>query len=415
MPATERDDTEARAQWMQNREKLGRQLFGGPQPTFPLTYNTWYAVRRSVSEEFLKRQIAALSPYGFTNFVVDAGWFEKGKWEANQRKFPTNSLPTIFAALKARGIKPGLWTAPQYVTANSTELPIEQPPIQNKLLDDYLVDLSSPKFPPYLTEHVKRLRQQYAVDYWKYDQAFFDQRTAARKMKIVLGFQEALSRVRRANPDLFIENCSGGGRMLNEFTLLATQTSWLRDLARQSQPDPQANIQVALNALDFVFPWAALRFTVYMDKVGEDDEMTRLDCRSAMAGSWGFSTDLAAISERQRRVILQEIEHYRRLNRLKFACLYDLYLPTDQSDIAGVTYYDDKRQQAAILLYRWQRQGAFDQHVTLNKLNPRLRYRVVDVDRQTETPMRGAVLQSEGMNVVFSRERQSALIFIEPL
>ncbi len=416
-PTAEADDAQGRALWMKDRQDLGQQLYAGPLPAFPLTYNTWYAARRLVDEEFLNRQIAALSPYGFTNFVIDAGWFDQGRWEPHKSKFPKNSLATLLASLKAKGLKPGLWTTPQYVTeaTNFAALPLERPAIFNNLLGGYLVDMSSRTFIPYLSEHVKRLRNQYAIDYWKYDQRFFDERIVGRKMKIVSGFQEALYGVRRANPDLVIENCNAGGRMLNEFTMLATQSSWLRDLGRLNEPAPQMNIRVALGALEFVFPWAALRFTIYMDKLEGNDEMTRLDCRSAMLGSWGLSTDLAAIKPRQRAVIVKEIENYRRLNQLKIACLYDLQRPTAQADIAGVTFYDNKQQRAGILLYRWQRQGAFNQRVLLTKLKPGLRYKVMDIDKQTESTSGGAALQRQGVQVAFSSARQSALLFIEPV
>jgi alpha-galactosidase len=416
-PTADADDAQSRALWMRNRQNLGQKLYAGPPPSFPLSYNTWYAARRFVDQEFINRQIAAMSPYAFTAFVIDAGWFDEGRWEADKTKFPGNSLATIFASLKAKGIKAGLWTTPQYVTpaTNSAALTIEQPQIFNNFLGGYLVDMSSPKYTMYLNDHVKRLRSQYAIDYWKYDQRLFDQQTIAGKMKNVIGFQQALYGVRRANPDLFIENCYNGGRMLNEFTLLLTQTSWLRDLGRLSQPATLLNIRAALNALEFVFPWAALRFTIHMHKLGQnDDEMMRLDCRSAMAGSWGLSTDLSALGERQRAVILKEVENYRRLNQLKYACLYDLQLPKDHADIAGITFYDSKGLQAGVLLYRWQRQGAFNPRITLTKLKPGLRYKVVDVDQKTETTISGASLKNKGLEVAFSSQRQSALLFIEP-
>ena len=48
-------------------------------------------------------------------------------------------------------------------------------------------------------------------------------------MKNVVKFHEALKLVRAENPDLFIESCHGGPRMVNELTLLACDSQWLRD------------------------------------------------------------------------------------------------------------------------------------------------------------------------------------------
>jgi alpha-galactosidase len=235
-------------------------------------------------------------------------------------------------------------------------------------------------------------------------------------MKNVIGFQNALQAVRQANPDLTIENCFNGGRMINEFTLLATQTSWLKDAGTEGLPDPQANISSALNALEFVFPWSALRFTINFDQLNQnDDEMTRLYCRSAMPGIWGVSSDLSLISEHQQAVILKEVEHYRRLNHMKYACLYDLQLPNDNADVAGITFYSVRRLHAGVLLYRWQRNGAFNQHVTLTKLKSGVTYHVVDVDTGMEITASGAELMSNGVTVAFSSQRQTALLFIEPV
>jgi hypothetical protein len=418
MPMTKGDDPEERALWMKDRQNLGQKLYAAPPPAFPLSYNTWYASRKILDTDFVKRQLAAMPPYAFDSFVIDAGWFGDGRWEADKTRFPGGELAAILASLKANGIQPGLWTTPQYVTSitNSAALSREHPTVFNGFLGGYLVDMSSSKFADYLIDHVRRLRQQFSIAYWKYDQPFFTRQTSAGKMKNVTGFQQALEAVRRANPDLVIENCLNGGRMLNEFTLLATQTSWLRDMGHRKQPTPQMNIRASLNALEFVFPWAALRFTVNVDKLDQnDDEMTRLHCRSAMAGRWGISTDLALVSERQQTIILQEIANYRRLNPLKYACLYELQLPADHAEMAGVTFYSANRQQAGILLYRWQRQGTFHQPVKLARLNSELIYRVQDVDTQTETTVSGATLIGKGLQVAFSSQRQSALLFVEPV
>jgi Melibiase len=416
-PVAATDDADGRALWMKQRQALGEQLYGGPSPSFPLSYNSWYAARRSVNADFLNRQIAAMSPYAFAAFVIDAGWFSDGRWKPDKTKFPGGQLSDMLASLKANGIQPGLWSTPQYVTDtnNSSSLALEQPPVFNRFLGGYLVDLSNSDFADYLTDHVQTLRNKYSMSYWKYDQPFFTEQSSAGEMRNVIGFQDALRAVRQANSDLTIENCFNGGRMINDFTLLATQTSWLKDVGTEGIPDPQANISSAVNALAFVFPWSALRFTINFDQLNQnDDEMTRLYCRSAMAGRWGISSDLSLISERQKTIILKEVEHYRRLNHMKYACLYDLQLPTSSAEIAGVTFYSSRRLHAGVLLYRWHRNGAFDQRVLLTRLKPEMIYHVVDVDTGAEITASGADLMNNGVMVAFSGARLSALLFIEP-
>lgn len=414
MPAS--DDISDRSIWMSQRYSLGHMLYSGPPVSFPLTYNHWYAVREEVDENFLNSQIAAMSPYLFDAFIIDAGWFTSGRWKPDPFKFQPDAFVQMLASLKANGIKPGLWSTPQYVSAEADQsaLAIEQPPVASNFLAGYLVDMSQADWPGHLTDHVEMLRNKYSVDYWKYDQPFFTEQSRTGAMRNVIGFQNAMQAVRTANPDLMIENCLNGGRMINEFTLLTTQATWLRDLGAKV-PDPRGNISDALNAMDFIFPWAALRFTINLDRLDQnDDETLRLYCRSAMAGMWGISTDLSKISDRQQSIVLKEIENYRRLNHLKFACQYDLQLPNDTADVAGVTFYSRRRFNAGVLLYRWQRDGAFDQRVVLPKLKSWVTYHVVDADTGAEIIASGSDLISNGITVPFSAQRLSALLFIEP-
>jgi alpha-galactosidase len=410
------DDTDGRAIWMRLRQALGQILYPGPSPSFPLSYNGWYAVRKQINADFLNRQIAAMPPYAFDAFIIDAGWYDGGRWKPDPEKFPASELAESFAALKANGIKAGLWSTPQYRASSDTSsaLQIEQPPVASIFFDGYLLDMSQDSFTSYVANHVQKLRNKYSMDYWKYDQQFFAEQTLAGVMKNVAGFEKTLQAVRLANPDLFIENCQSGGRMINEFTLLLTQTSWLKDSAQTGLAHARMNISTALGAMQFVFPWAAYRFINNLDQLNpDDDELTRLYCRSAMAGTWGISTDLAQLSARQQGVILKEIDNYRQLNRLKYSCNYDLQLPDDQADVAGVTFYSRGRLNAGVLLYRWQRDGAFEQRVMVPKLKPWAIYRVVDMDTGTEVIARGDALMSGGINVSFTGKRQSALLFIK--
>jgi len=146
----------------------------------------------------------------------------------------------------------------------------------------------------------------------------------------------------------------------------------------------------------------------------DDDETTRLYCRSAMAGIWGISADLSGIGDQQRAVILKEAENYRRLNQIKQYCLYELQLPSNGSDVAGVNFYDAQRKHAAVLLYRWDRRGQFDRRIALKNLRSYTLYDVVDVDSGATVRAQGKDLMKDGITVSFTSDRQSALIFIEP-
>jgi hypothetical protein len=414
-PVTQTQEWAARRDWMKHRAALAK----GPAPAFPLTYNHWFAVKTAVDAPFLHAQAALLDTYGFDDMIVDAGWYdEAGDWQANAKKFQPGELEGLLGSLRAGGKKSGLWSAPQWISTNITRVPgkLETPAVFSQFLQADLLDLWHSNYAALLTQHVQTLRTQFSVDYWKYDQPIFIGDSRAGAMRNVIAFQDALKAVREANPDLTIEDCEDGGHMINEFTLLETQLSWLQDDGDYGLPAARDNIQTALGALDFIFPWSALRFTNLLDEMDQtDDELTRYYCRSAMMGVWGISTDLSKVGNHQQGVIVNEINNYRRLNEIKGEASYELLQPASGSDAAGATFYGRYGRKAAVLCFRWDNKGAFTSQTVLNGLDPHRSYQVTDADTGTVTLVSGSDLTQTGLSTQFSPTRMSALVFIDPV
>ena len=354
-----------------------------------------------------------MEPYGFDAFVIDDGWFAReGEWTSHPKKFKPGELESILRSIKAKGTQVGLWTSPQFVrlARGETAPGVEEPGVESR--GRRFLDLGGCDFTRRLTEHMAALRERFGISWWKYDQTLFAPRTRSGVMRNAAAFQEAVLAVRKANPDLTIENCFGGGRLINEFTLLATQFTWLLDGGDNGLKHARTNATIALRAMDFVFPWAAERWTNNLQKLDpDDDELTRFYCRSAMAGTWGICSDLSAIPERQRGVILTEIKHYRRLNQLKTACAYEIEPPADQ-DVAWIAFYDQGAPAAGALLYRWKREDEFDHALRLRSLPADGRYIVEDVDSGQTVTMDGAALREQGVPVRFPAQRRSAIVFV---
>lgn len=418
MPTTVTDDTDSRRAWISQQTILANILYQGPHASFPLTYNHWSSVGFDVDADFLRQQVAAMGPYGFDAFIVDAGWYDRvGSWEPDPSKFVPGEFEEITGSISQSGVKVGIWSCPQFITAKRKNLPpeVDQPPYYEDFIGGYLLDLAGSAFKDRLLSHVTMLRQRYVADWWKYDQTFFTGQSRAGAMKNVLAFQEALLAVREQNPDLVIENCQSGGRMINALTIMTTQATWLRDGSINGLHHARQNVQLSLGALDFMSPWSVYRWTNNLDTMDqENDELTRLYCRSAMAGTWGISADLSKISDHQQSVILSEIQNYRRLSPIKPACLYELRQAIDGADVAGVTFYDARRKRAAVLLYRWDRKGAFDQQVAVDRLRTSSSYQITDADTGIITTTSGAELLGNGVTIPFGADRLSALLFIEP-
>ena len=416
-PTLEADEAADRWEWMAQRSRIARILYRRANKTFPLNYNPWFAIGFDVNADFLHRQIEAMSPYKFDNFIFDAGWYETvGDWEPNSAKFQPGEFEDMITRIKEQGAKVGIWSCPQYITVDGDMPPqVDVPNHFESFIDGFLLDLADSNYKSILSHHIAMLKNRYSIDWWKYDQPLFVANSRAGTMKNVIAFQDALKSVSRVNPNLTIEGCLNGGRMINELTALTSNTLWLRDGQSNGLSQIRRNIEVNLGALEFLFPWQAYSWTNNLSDLESDDEMLKYYCRSAMIGVWGISADLSKIEESQQNLILKEIERYRTLNDIKSAYTYEMHNPVSGDDIASIVYYNESQQRAGALVYRWDSNGAITPHIRFSRLNPDSYYLVRDVDRGKKVRITGKELMEEGYNVKFTETRLSAIIFVEPI
>ncbi|MFO7975606.1 MAG: alpha-galactosidase, partial [Candidatus Hydrogenedentota bacterium] len=406
-----------RADWIRQRLALAEHLYGGPAPSYPFTWNHWYSVRFDIDGPFFQRQMDAMPPYDFDYFIVDAGWYEAcGKWDPDPNKFEPGEFQNAMAQIADLGVKPGIWTCPQFVHPDYIDdvpLNIDEPGFYRKFINGRLVDMAGSDFSAYLVEHVRKLRDDYHVGWWKYDQDFFTGELSKGRMRNVIALQDALLAVRKDQPDLYIENCQSGGRMINEFTVLLAQGQWIRDGGHTGLGHARSNLKEALGAIEFMPPWTVIRWVNRpYDNNTEDDEFTRMYCRGAMAGVWGIVADLPKIPDHQREVIIEEIAHYRRLNETKRDNLYKVYPAIDGADAAGVMYWTADASRAALLLLRWDAKKVFTKKVKI-PFAADGEYRIENIDNKETKTHSGEELRQNGLGITFQSDQLSAIVFFE--
>lgn len=420
-PVFSTDEAEGRAEWMKIRESLAARIYGGPEPSFPFGWNHWYTVRFNMDEKFLTRQVEAMTPYNFDYFIVDAGWYNAcGDWTPHPGKFQPGAFGELMKKVQTNGAKTGIWTCPQFVDADiptPTGLIIEDKPgFHRSFINGKLIDYVRSDFGKYLVQHIGELRKDYNIGWWKYDQDFFTAETRNGEMKNVVALQKALTSVRKAYPGLYIESCQSGGRMLNEFTVLSSQTQWIRDESRTGIGHARSNFAEALQSMKILPPRAVNRWINRPNENDQNnDEFTRMYCRSAMAGIWGLVADLPLVGERQRAVIIKETERYRRLNHLKKDCLYDIVSPEEGNPAAGVVFYNAGKTSAGLLFLRWDEKDTFKLPVPMNRIQPDKNYRVELVDSGEMQNISGDKLKKNGLTLQFDKTTMSVLIFVEAI
>ncbi|UCG57141.1 MAG: alpha-galactosidase [Phycisphaerales bacterium] len=417
MPYRGTEEIQARAAWIKARERLAHRLYGGPRAAYPFIYNHWYSAGRNLTKQFLAHQVEALRPYGFDVFVLDDGWFEQvGDWTPAKDKFGPGELEGVFALIHDNNLKTGIWSCPWLVYVAGNDLPpeVDRPPFLREYMKAYALDLAGYDFEGTLLNHIQSLKDQFDIDWWKYDQELFGEGSRHGRMKNIVALQQALAAVRRRHPDLIIESCMSGGRMINAFTDSIAQIHWIRDGGRTGYEHARTNVQEALGAIDFLMPAKVQRWTNRPNEVTGSTELLKCYCRSAMIGVWGVSTDLYKISPEQKKIIEGEVKNYRRLNEYKPASLYQILYPGQAEELAGVVYYSEDGDKAALLLFRWGVQGRITQSIKLGRLTRDLRYEVTTADvRDQQRVYSAATLAEQGLPVEFSPEQLSAVYFVE--
>lgn len=402
----------SRSHWLSQRNILSTHLFNKPKNWYPLIYNHWYAARFNLSGSFIANQLNAMPPYNFDVFVIDAGWYNSvGDWTANTHKFKQGEFESALKNVNDNSIMTGIWSCPWLLTVEKDFFPpaIETPHYYNKFMKAYAIDLSGTDFKKYLNEHISNLINQFHISWWKYDQELFGATSRNGKMKNIIALQKALGKVRNNFPKLNIENCMSGGRMINEFTDQISQSHWIRDGGGSGMKHARTNIQESLGAIQLLSPAKVQRWINRPDEI-ENKELLKFYCRSAMIGVWGISADLNKINGKQKKVILNEIDNYRKLNNLKSSFNYDILYPEDDKDLAGVIYYNQDSSEAFVLLFRWNKKGTLRKLIAMNLLKKGV-YKIINMDTGK------TVNQGIDKNCSFSLEEEqlSALYFLEKI
>ncbi|TDC51048.1 alpha-galactosidase [Jiangella ureilytica] len=186
--------------------------------------------------------VDAAARAGAEYFCIDAGWYDEdgtwwdsvGAWEPSTTRFP-DGLGEVVDAIRAAGMRPGLWLEPEVVGVRS--------PLADSLPPDaffqrdgrrqaengrYHLDLRHPAAVAHLDATVDRLVEEFGIRFFKLDYninpgAGTDAKADAPGAGL-LAHNRAhlrwLEGVLDRHPDLVLENCGSGGMRI-DYALLA--------------------------------------------------------------------------------------------------------------------------------------------------------------------------------------------------
>jgi alpha-galactosidase len=293
----------------------------------PVLANEWCTTWGNPQHDRVVALAERLKNSGVKYFVIDSGWYQddrgdwdttQGEWLPNQDLFP-NGLAATAAAIRERGMIPGLWFEFEVVGSQSplfssqTDHFLKRDGIPVTVRQRHFWDFRDPWVSEYLREKViDRLRDSglgyIKVDYNETIGLGVDgaESLGEGMRQHLLGVQEFFRQMRRELPDLVIEVCASGGHRLEPSMLALSSMGSFSD-AHETLDIPI----IAANLHRLILPrqsqiWAVLHAA---------DSMQRL-AYSLVAGFLGrlcLSGEIDQLSDTQWALVQEAIRFYEQI------------------------------------------------------------------------------------------------------
>lgn len=364
----------------------------------PVLLNSWEAAYMDISEEKLLSIAKGAKELGVELFVIDDGWFGQrdddfralGDWFPNRRKLPDGLTP-LLRKIRDMGLKTGLWVEPEMISEDSDlyrthpdwalTVPGRKPAMGRSQL---VLDMSRKDVVDWLYETFSTLLRENPIDYIKWDMnrnladVYSRSLPASRQGEVshrfVLGYYALMERLTKEFPDVLFEGCAGGGGRFDAAALAYSPQIWCSD-----NTDPIARLTIQ-RGTSFGYPIAAMGAHVSASPNHQTGRSTPIGTRAvvAMAGTFGYELDPAALTEEEKQTIRIQIQRYHEVQDLIREG--DYYRLTGGEEGAARTAWEmvstDKKE--ALLSFVLTNPGSNPKpnHIRLKGLQPNARYRV---------------------------------------
>ncbi len=190
-----------------------------PRKAMPVIYNTWLYKFDTFTFDDILSQIEKAASLGVEYFVIDAGWFGKGKdwwetrgdWEENMTFGVKGRMEEISEEVKKHGMKFGFWLEPECASKEADI--VKKYPHYFLKGDSYFIDFSNNEALEYIFNKTCELIDRYEAEFLKFDfnaDLFYDKSHTAF-INYYKGHTKYIKMLKEKYPDLYIENCASGG------------------------------------------------------------------------------------------------------------------------------------------------------------------------------------------------------------
>jgi hypothetical protein len=423
-------------------------------PSYPLLVNNSWGSGMAVDEALARRMIEQSAQLGLEMFHLDAGWFrDVGDWQPNL-KFP-HGIATVADFAHRYGLKFGLWLdwSQAGTSSESGALNVHDSAISDWLIADppagwkhnepfkgITIDLGVPSARAWAQRELERIVSDYHLDMLEHDGYLVAQGSSRTdhpaappdpassrtyedsgflwvegsnstdvSYHATQGYYAIYRQLRLRFPNLLLEVCNDGGRMVDFGSAAHGDYFSMTDAY-----DPLSNRRAFYDA-SYVLPPAMLE--AYVEHYPAPRiENFRYMLRSGMLGWFSLMLDTGQWTAAQREAAQREFALYKSALRplIREADLYHVADRPDGVHWDGMEYYSARLRRGVLYAFRGSASDLPTHRFRLAGLNRGSRYRLnFQDDPAANREIKGESLMQMGIDVRLALPLSSELIFFE--
>lgn len=336
----------------------------------PVLFNEYCTTWGDPSAERVEQIVAAIKDLPVSYFVIDAGWYKPldkgwcnaaGDWNVNQTMFP-NGLSALVETIRSAGMKAGIWFEYEVSGRESAVFYDEKMHLHRDgavitCKNRRFLDLRLKSVREYLREKVLGLLRECGFEYLKidYNDAYGIGCDGAESLgeggrQVAEESIAFLDEIKRAVPDIVIENCASGGSRIEPLRMSKVSMCSFSDAHECPEiPLVAANVSRVVPARQMQI-WAVLR-------EGEGDGRTVYSLCAAMLGRICLSGDVLSLTETEKTLVKQGLLFY---NKIKDIVRYgdivsiDCDVESYRAPVGRQIYVKEYKGRRLIVVHRLQ-------------------------------------------------------------
>ncbi len=411
----------------------------------PVLLNSWEGAYFKFDETTLTDMMDGVKELGGEMFVVDDGWFARGKyardddkrglgdWVLNEAKLP-RGLGWLAGEAQKRGLQFGIWVEPEM--ANTTSELVDAHPDwvlreptrklrQGRGGTQVVLDMTNPALRDNIYGQMDAMIQSIpglAYIKWDANADFMNAGSAYlgtdRQPNLwfdyTAGLYDLLGRLRAKYPQILMKACSSGGAHMDYGFLRYADEFWTSD-----DTDSRQRVFIQWGAGHF-FPACAMAAHVTAVPNHQTHRSTPLKYRFdvAMSGRLGFELHPKNMEPEEIAFAKKAVADYKRLRPvIQQGDLYRLVSPWENNH-AALMYVSQDQRRAVVFVYGLNRfiLSDYAPPLLLQGLDPALRYRLSEVNKEKREHSRvngrivgGAALMGMGLPIKLEGDYDSAI------